>query len=218
MLQTNLLSMLTSALAALSVACAARPPAAGPPSPEPASGPAEAAESLAERIRKTWNFDDPQQSEQRFRALAEQALARGDPAGALELQTQLARAQGLDQRFAEATATLAGVAAKLEGQPAVVAVRLRLEQGRVLNSSDQPELARPLFLLLRSFEGHTSSVDSVALSADGRRALSGSDDDTLKLWNVETGALVRSFEGHTDSVNSVALSADGRRATGSTFR
>ena len=39
---------------------------------------------------------------------------------------------------------------------------------------------------LRSLEGHTSYVNSVALSPDGRFALSGSDDRTLKLWALPT--------------------------------
>ena len=41
---------------------------------------------------------------------------------------------------------------------------------------------------LRVLEGHTDSVRSVAWSADGRRALSGSGDKTVRLWDVETGA------------------------------
>ena len=65
---------------------------------------------------------------------------------------------------------------------------------------------------LRTFVGHTESVLSVALSADGRLALSGSDDMLLKVWEVATGKCLRTFKGHTNSVNSVALSADGRLA------
>jgi len=46
----------------------------------------------------------------------------------------------------------------------------------------------------------------VALSADGKTAISGSDDKTLKVWDVETGACVASFTG--DAVfTSVALRA-----------
>ena len=37
---------------------------------------------------------------------------------------------------------------------------------------------------LRTFEGHTNWVKSVFLSADGRYALSGSWDETLRLWEV----------------------------------
>ncbi len=64
--------------------------------------------------------------------------------------------------------------------------------------------------LIRKFEGRY--VTSASLSADGRYALSGSRDKTLKFWDVETGKCLRTFEGHGDAVNSVVLSADGRYA------
>jgi WD40 repeat protein len=41
---------------------------------------------------------------------------------------------------------------------------------------------------LRRFEGHGDRVTSVTVLADGRRALSGSWDQTLRLWDLETGA------------------------------
>jgi WD40 repeat protein len=54
--------------------------------------------------------------------------------------------------------------------------------------------------------------DKVCLSADGRYALSASEDNTVKLWGVATGRCVRTFEGHVGPVNAVCLSADGRHA------
>jgi len=62
---------------------------------------------------------------------------------------------------------------------------------------------------VRIFEGHNDKVNSVCLSADGRWALSGSDDATLRLWEVSSGRCVRIFEGHVSGVTSVALSTDG---------
>jgi hypothetical protein len=55
-----------------------------------------------------------------------------------------------------------------------------------------------------------NTVWSVCLSADGRWALSGSEDKTLRLWNLHTGECQQVLEGHMDSVNSVALSMDSR--------
>ena len=52
----------------------------------------------------------------------------------------------------------------------------------------------------------------MCLSADGRYALSGSYENTLKLWEVDTGSCLRTFDGHTDRVHPVCLSADGRHA------
>jgi TIR domain/WD domain, G-beta repeat len=66
--------------------------------------------------------------------------------------------------------------------------------------------------LSRSFTGHTSMVNSVAFSPDGRFALSGSHDKTLKLWDVGTAKELRSFTGHGSVVTSVAFSPDGRFA------
>ncbi|MFA4828880.1 MAG: caspase family protein [Thermodesulfovibrionales bacterium] len=60
--------------------------------------------------------------------------------------------------------------------------------------------------------GHTDQVTSVAFSPDGRYALSGSDDSTLKLWEVATGKEIRAFIGHKSSVVSGVFSSDGRYA------
>jgi WD40 repeat protein len=53
-------------------------------------------------------------------------------------------------------------------------------------------------------------VWSVAFSPDGRLLASGSEDHTIKLWEVASGSLVRTLSGHTDHVFSVAFSPDGR--------
>ncbi len=50
----------------------------------------------------------------------------------------------------------------------------------------------------------------VSLSADGQLLASGSDDTTILLWDVATGALRQTFPGHTERVSSLCFSADGR--------
>jgi hypothetical protein len=61
------------------------------------------------------------------------------------------------------------------------------------------------------FAGHTQAVTCVALTPDGRRALSGSEDGTVRLWDVPTGQSLRIFRGHVPRVVAVAISADGKR-------
>ena len=50
-----------------------------------------------------------------------------------------------------------------------------------------PTLIAPGGPLIRTLEGHTNWVTAVAMLPDGRRALSGSGDNTLKLWDLESG-------------------------------
>ena len=60
--------------------------------------------------------------------------------------------------------------------------------------------------------GHLSYVLSVAFSPDGSRIVSGSSDNTIRLWDAETGdAIGKPLEGHSNFVYSVAFSPDGSR-------
>ncbi len=60
-------------------------------------------------------------------------------------------------------------------------------------------------------------VRAIAVTADGKRAVSGSSDGTVKLWDLRTGREIRTFEGHTGSVNAVAVTADGKWAVSGSF-
>jgi WD40 repeat protein len=50
----------------------------------------------------------------------------------------------------------------------------------------------------------------VSFSSDGKILASGSDDKTIKLWDVETGKEIRTLTGHNSYVNSVSFSSDGK--------
>ena len=57
--------------------------------------------------------------------------------------------------------------------------------------------------------GHTAAITAVAFSPDGTRVLTGSQDNTAKLWDAHTGKEILSLPGHTQEVTSVGFSPDG---------
>ena len=46
--------------------------------------------------------------------------------------------------------------------------------------------------------GHSKEVESVAFSPDGNTIASGSEDNSIKLWNPQTGDLIRTLDGNRD--------------------
>jgi WD40 repeat protein len=123
-----------------------------------------------------------------------------------------------DDQFARREA--ASRALEAVGEPALEALR------KAAASSADPEVrqrASRVFrailatLQIRRFLGHSDGVIAVALSPDGKRALSGavcytSKDSAARLWDVATGKEVRRFEGHSGGVYCVAFSPDGTQA------
>ena len=45
----------------------------------------------------------------------------------------------------------------------------------------------------------------------GGKSFQGSDDKSIKLWNIETGTLINTFKGHEDWIHSIYISPDGRK-------
>jgi WD40 repeat protein len=75
-----------------------------------------------------------------------------------------------------------------------------------------PSLTPPGGPLLRTLTGHSRRVNAVAVTADGKRAVSASGDWTLKVWDMDHGTELRTLRRHSDVVMAVAVTADGKRA------
>ena len=93
-----------------------------------------------------WDYNDPGQTELKFRELIPVAKESGDISYYAQLLTQIARAEGLQRKFEEAHNTLDTVEAMLTDELVVARIRYLLESGRVHNSSNQPDESKPCFL------------------------------------------------------------------------
>jgi len=67
-------------------------------------------------------------------------------------------------------------------------------------------------LVLNSFDAEAGQIDSIALSVDGRHAVSGGPDKIVRVWDLGSGYCIGSFAGHVDAITTVDLSADARYA------
>ncbi|KAF8557956.1 WD40 repeat-like protein [Imleria badia] len=89
--------------------------------------------------------------------------------------------------------------------------RVGCKQTLMLSSAGRlrrPEHVRPL----RTLTGHTDTVRCVAFFPDNRHIVSSSWDNTVRIWDIETGSQTKApFTGHTDVVRSVAVSPDGEK-------
>lgn len=94
---------------------------------------------------KLWNFNNPQETEQAFRQLLPAATTSGNIDYYLQLLTQIARTQGLQQQFEAAHATLNEVSKDLNKVSKRTLIRYLLERGRVYNSSGEVHQSKPIF-------------------------------------------------------------------------
>lgn len=59
---------------------------------------------------------------------------------------------------------------------------------------------------MRLLTGHEGAVTSLAISPDGRYLASGSDDLTIKLWDIGTGRAIKTLVGHMARIDALAFS------------
>ena len=130
---------------------------------------------------KLWDYNNPAETEKKFRGILPEIEKTGDRNIHLQLLTQIARTNGLQMKFDEAHKILDEVERQLNDDLKIVKLRYLLERGRVYNSSKKKEKAKELFL--KAFElGKEIKEYNLTVDAAHMMAIVESDDEALK-WN-----------------------------------
>jgi len=81
----------------------------------------------------------------------------------------------------------------------------RLLKDRLVLGSEGPikvwDIGGSTPVVLMDLQGHAGEINSIDASDSANVALSGSDDYSVRLWDLRTGQCVRLMEGHGDTVN-----------------
>jgi len=108
-------------------------------------------------------------------------------------QAEVARQAEEEQRRAEVARLAEEDKQRAEAARLAEEDKQRAEAARLAREEKGGEERPPPSV--RTLTGHSGKVFSVALLPDGARALSGSSDRSLRLWDLKTGAELRRFEG-----------------------
>jgi tetratricopeptide (TPR) repeat protein len=139
-----------------------------------------------------WNYNEPHTTEKKFREILISISLEKNPEEHLQLQTQIARTLGLQQKFTEAHAQLDEVQERLSNKTPLARIRYLLERGRVYNSSGEKEKALPLFLEAWD-QGLASGSDFHAVDAAHMVAIAEAPENQLE-WNEKAMALAEKSE------------------------
>lgn len=132
-----------------------------------------------------WNYDQPAQTEARFRDLLPAAAAGPDRAYHAELLSQIARAQGLQGHFAEGHATLDEAEAMLADTGSVARIRCLLERGRLFRSA-RVEPKKALLLFRRAWiQGIAAGHEEYAVDAAHMLGIAEPEPETRLSWNLK---------------------------------
>jgi tetratricopeptide (TPR) repeat protein len=128
-----------------------------------------------------WNYDNPGETEKKFREILPQAESSGDTSYLIQMFTQIARTEGLQMKFDDAHKTLDRAKDFDPEKYDTANIRYMLERGRVFNSSKVKDKAKELFLEAYNY-GLKHKLDFYTVDAAHMLGIVEQGDESLK-WN-----------------------------------
>lgn len=129
---------------------------------------------------------------------AEAGLPSAEFSERLKTSTTLSRTLGALQ-------AKGGTVQRSTFQTAFLDLAKELRLGEIADAHATPSVG-----LASPFKGHTGPILCLALSADGKKVLSGGQDRTIRIWDAGSGKELAKLEGHSEAVAGVAFSRDGK--------
>lgn len=95
-----------------------------------------------------------------------------------------------------------------------MAARFSPDGTKILTTSAHPHAAilrdGQTGAVQREFLGHSSWLMAAVFSADGKRIATSAQDQTVRVWNADTGEPVWTSSGHESWITALAFSSDGK--------
>ena len=141
------------------------------------------------RINSLWDFNNPKETENKFRELIPKAKEQDDQDYYAELLTQLARTQSLQRKFDEAHSLIDTAEKVITDKMIVPKIRYYLERGRAYNSANEKAKASELFLKAYNL-ALENEQDNYAVDAAHMLGISEEETEQQLNWNIKAMELV----------------------------
>ncbi|KAH7142366.1 hypothetical protein DER46DRAFT_581782 [Fusarium sp. MPI-SDFR-AT-0072] len=101
--------------------------------------------------------------------------------------------------------------------PSKTVVRETFEHAIPKWINNLPKVPESWDACLLTLEGHSDPVNSAVFSHDSKKVASASSDNTIRIWNAETGECERVLAGHSSYVSSVVFSHDSKKVASGSY-
>ena len=98
----------------------------------------------------------------------------------------------------------------LEAELQQLLEEVSVQENQQLDSTEITMPERLSWQCFQTLKGHQANIGAIDVSPDGKIIASAGEDQTIKLWQRETGKLIYSFVGVNEPLQTLAISPNGK--------